>query len=107
MDEIIDRQVAAYNSLDLDAFVSCYAEDVVVEDGRGNVLMKGHKGLRDAYGPFFRDNPELRAGVTHRIQIGSFVVDEERVTGLESDPVCAVVIYHVADDLIDHVRILR
>jgi hypothetical protein len=108
MPEVVDRQVDAYNRHDVDAFVACYAPGIVVEDASGQRLMVGHDAMRDAYAPFFDENPDLRAKVEHRVQLGAYVVDHEHLHGLV-DPAApdeAVVVYHLADGLIDHVRII-
>ena len=34
LDDAVERQVVAYNNHDVDAFVACYAENVVIEDDR-------------------------------------------------------------------------
>ena len=104
--DVVDRQVKAYNDRDIEAFVACYSNDVTVEDARGGVLMRGHEGLREEYGPFFRDNPKLHAEVRHRVVVGDYVVDEEEITGWQAEPVRAVAIYDVADGVIDHVRLI-
>jgi hypothetical protein len=51
----------------------------------------------------------LRAEITTRIRIGDYVIDEERITGRRgsSDDLRAVAIYHVANNLIDRVRLIR
>jgi hypothetical protein len=103
--DAVDRQLAAYNARDVDAFVSCYAEDAVVEDAGGSVLMAGRDDLRREYEPFFRNHPALRARILTRIAIGDYVVDEEEITGWQALPVRAVAIYHVAGDVIDQVRL--
>lgn len=96
----------AYNDRDIEAFVACYGDDVIVEDARGDVLMRGRDGLREEYAPFFRDNPSLHGEIRHRSVVGDYVVDEEEITGWQEEPVLAVAIYHVAGSLIDHVRLI-
>ena len=100
----VDAQLEAYNGRDVEAFVACYAAGVLVEDGAGTPLMRGRDALRAEYGPFFEAAPDLRVEILHRIRIGAYVIDEERITGWEPQPVRAVVVYHVADGLIDRVR---
>jgi hypothetical protein len=102
----VDEQVFAYNARDLERFVACYAEDVVIENGAGEVLMRGADGMREGYGPYFAENPELHAEIVHRIELGDYVVDEERITGAGPEPVHAVAIYHLAEGRIDHVRLI-
>jgi hypothetical protein len=104
--DVVERQVRAYNERDIDAFVACYSANVVVEDARGAVLMSSREGLRDEYAPFFRDNPSLHGEIRHRAVVGDYVVDDEEITGWQAGPVQAVAIYHVADGVIDHVRLI-
>jgi hypothetical protein len=45
-DHAVARQVRAWNAGDLEAFLLCFAEDVVVEDADGNVQSTGRNVLR-------------------------------------------------------------
>ena len=62
------------------------------------------------YGALFANSPSLRAEVPTRIRAGAFVVDEERVTGLNLPglpaEMHAAVAYWVRDGRIVHVRVL-
>lgn len=103
---MVDRQLQAYNDRDIDEFIACYSDDVVVEDARGAVLMTGREGLREEYAPFFRGHPSLRVEIRHRAVVGEYVVDDEEITGWQAGAVQAVAIYHVAGSVIDHVRLI-
>ena len=106
--DAVETQVQAYNAHELDAFVACYAEEVVVEDGDGNELVRGRSGMRERYGRLFRESPAVQAEILTRIRLGRYVVDEERVTGRAEGDLHAVVIYRLDDEgLIDHVLFLR
>lgn len=106
--DAVERQLQAYNGRDADAFAACYANDVVVENLGGEVVMRGRDELRRLYGELFATRPDLHVEITSRIRVGSWVVDEERVEGLEEDEVHAVAIYRLGKDgLIAHVRFLR
>jgi hypothetical protein len=111
MDETdpVERQVEAYNRRDLDAFLDCYSPGVVIEDATGNVLMQGHDALAAAYGELFSESPELHADIKTRIRVGDYVIDEEVVTGRRrsAEAVRVAVIYHLAADVIDRVRMIR
>lgn len=108
MEDAVERQERAYNEHDLDGFVACYAEGVVVEDAHGNVVMSGRDDMRERYGGLFAGSPDARAEVVTRIRVGSYVIDEERVTGRPDGDVHVVAIYRLdADGSIDHVRFLR
>lgn len=106
----VQEQLDAYNARDVERFVACYAADAVVEDAAGQRLMEGRGALRATYGALFANSPELRAEVATRIRVGAFVVDEERVTGLDlpglPSEMHAAVVYRVQDGLIVHVRLL-
>jgi hypothetical protein len=103
----VDAQLAAYNAQDVDAFVACFAEDVVLEDGAGKVISTGRAVMRENYARMFETFPQNRAVILHRIVQGSYVVDHERITGRTPAPYFAVAIYRVEGGLIRHVRFLR
>lgn len=103
----VQGQLEAYNTRDLERFLTCYSTDVTIEDGAGNLLMHGHEAMRQRYGPMFSANPDLCCRIVSRIRIGEYVVDEERITGRGPDELHAVAIYRVAGELITHVRFLR
>jgi len=105
----VARQVDAYNRRDIDAFRSCYAPDTVIEDAVGTILMQGHETMRARYSELFIASPNLRAEIATRIRIGAYVIVEERINGRRdaADEVRVVAIYHVAGDVIDHVRLIR
>jgi hypothetical protein len=107
-EDAVERQVRAYNAHDLEAFVACYAEGVVIEDLDGNVLLSGREDLRHRYGRLFASSPDVRAEVVTRIRAGAYVVDEERVTGRADGDLHAVLVYRIDPHRsIDHVWFLR
>lgn len=102
--EVIDRQIDAYNRRDPDAFVACYAPDATVVQPDGSTLASGHQQIRERDGELFAASPNLRAEIANRIVVGAVVIDEERVTGfvLPGMPseIHAAVVYRVVDGLI-------
>jgi hypothetical protein len=85
----------------------CYADDCIVEDGAGNRLLTGHAEMRPRYETLFKNSPHLHCELVNRTRIGSYVIDEERITGRVPALNHAVVIYRVTNGLITHVRFLR
>jgi hypothetical protein len=79
--DVVDAQLVAYNARDLERFLGCYSTKAVITNSAGDVLAKGHKGIRAMYGPLFDQCPDLSANVMSRITNGNFVVDHEKVTG--------------------------
>jgi uncharacterized protein (TIGR02246 family) len=102
--EVVDEQIAAYNRRDIDGFADCYAENAKVFQSDGSLLASGRDEIRVRYGELFEQSPDLRAEISNRIEVGAFIIDEERVTGfvLPGMPsqIRAAVVYRVADDLI-------
>jgi uncharacterized protein (TIGR02246 family) len=108
--DLVDRQIAAYQERDLDAFLTFYAKDVRIRQFDGSVVADGTDGLRSFYEPLFRDSPQLKARILHRIAAGDYVIDEEETTGVNVPgypaTMHAVVIYQVKDGLIHDVIFL-
>jgi hypothetical protein len=95
------------HSRDLDAFVACYTREAVIEDADGGVQMSGRDEIRKSYGELFESRPNLRAEILSRIRVGSYVVDEEEVSGLTGD-FHAIAIYTLDHEgFIGRVRVLR
>lgn len=108
--DVVAAQVDAYNARDLERFLGCYAADAVIEDGTGQVLMRGHEAMRGLYGQLFAQSPELRCEIRQRIRVGPFVVDEEAVSGVHlagfPTDVHAAAVYRVEGNRIVHMRLL-
>jgi hypothetical protein len=106
----VQAQLDAYNARDLERFLACYAPEIVIEDGAGQRFAEGLDGLRALYGPLFANSPSLHVEVPTRIRAGEFVVDEERVVGVNLPGFPAemhvAVAYRVRDGKIVHVRLL-
>ena len=78
---IVQEQVESYNAGNLDAFVNCYSEDVVVRKFPADTLYVGHEKMRRNYNGLSPDKKVYDVEVTKRIVIGNKVIDEEKVTG--------------------------
>jgi len=105
-ERVVNEQIDAYNRCHLDDFLATYAPDVDICDGAtGELLMKGHAGMRDRYEARFNTSPKLHAHIVNRIVMGSLVIDYERVTGIGEENrtnECAA-IYKVSQGLITQV----
>jgi len=104
--DVVSRVVDALNAHDVDAFIACYAAHATIEDGFDDVLARGHAGLRARYAPMLADFPDARWTVLARIDVGTFVVQHEEVTG-RGDTATHACVYLVRDGLIERERILR
>lgn len=106
----VKEQIEAYNARDLERFINCYSEDVVIEDAKCNIMMQGHDQMRDLYGKLFSESPNLNAKILSRFQVGEYVFDKEHVTGfiLEGYPpeMFSAAVYHIRNEKIVHVRLI-
>jgi uncharacterized protein (TIGR02246 family) len=101
---LIQRQLDAYNAQNLDAYVACYAPDVVVASLNGAVTETGREALRARYAKAFAAFPENRARLVNRMAVGNIVIDHEDVSrgpGKEQFEILAI--YTVKDGLIARV----
>ncbi|KLN60126.1 hypothetical protein WH96_13115 [Kiloniella spongiae] len=106
--ELAEKQLAAYNNHDLDAFCDCFSEDVevqfLIDD---EVLFRGKSALKVTYAERF-SHPGLHAKLLNRIAVGRAVVDEEEVTGLVNGlSLHVLAIYEIEHGLICKVRFER
>lgn len=100
--DVVDRQLQAYNAHNLEGFLSCYSPAIkVVLHPSGQTLDEGLEALRLSYAKLFVECPSLHARITRRIASESMIIDEEEVDGLvDGRTVRSVIMYEVRDGLI-------
>ena len=109
--QVVQKQVHAYNTQDLDAFLATYADDVAItSESTGQVVMNGKEAMRKRYGDMFRKFPENRVQIIERKREGDkVVIDHEIITGRgpeRPDPWdVGWVRYEVEDGLIRRVQL--
>ena len=105
---LAQRQLDAYNAHDLEGFVACYAEDVVVRRLVDNAeRLRGRDALRAAYAPMFAEG-RVHATVVQRVVVGPVAVDEEEVSGHPAGEGLRVIAqYEVRGGLITQVWFVR
>ncbi len=107
--ELVQRQVNAYNSRNLDAFLETYADDArIVSPGAeppGQAIKEG--AVRGTYAHLFQQNPKLHCQILERKVEGNTVTDHERVTGLDGGKVIeGTATYQVSEGRIESVRLM-
>ncbi|KAA0550029.1 steroid delta-isomerase [Bacillus sp. BGMRC 2118] len=81
-DQLAQKQLDAYNKQDIEAFVSIYADDIVVMDFPSNeITLQGKEEFRTRYHNLFLKNPNQHAELKYRLVKGNIVIDHEYVTG--------------------------
>ncbi len=101
-EDVVQRQLDAFNDHDLDAFLLCFADDVVIYDlVDGSVVLRGIDAFRDRYERVFRERPLVRAELAGRLSLSSFIVDRELLTDAEEHPPeDALAIYQVVGGVV-------
>jgi hypothetical protein len=76
---VVQKQLDAFNSRDVDALLSAYAEDAQLFEHPSTLLATGSAELRKRYAVRFQE-ANLHATLLNRIVAGACVVDHEKVT---------------------------
>lgn len=101
---IVQKQVEAYNSHDLEAFLSCFSnssEGYIFPD---KLLGKGKEEQRKVFKEFFANAPQAHAKIFKSISLGNYIINHEVATGMPGDETIeAIVIYKVEKNLITKV----
>jgi uncharacterized protein (TIGR02246 family) len=106
--DIAQKQLDAYNTQDLDEYVSYFTEDVVVAPFHGAPTEIGRDAIHARYAKAFQTFPENKAVLKNRIVVGDTVVDHElviRKPGGEQFEVIAI--YTFRDGLIARVNFAK
>jgi len=103
-EQIVQRQVNAYNHHDARIFAETYAADAVVH--RTGPAIRSRAAIESAYSNVFSANPAVHAEIVERDVNGAVVTDRERASGFADGRVVeATVTYRVRDGLIAAARI--
>ena len=100
---LIDQQVKAYNSRNIDEFLSYYHPRIQIFDMQsGKLRMNGLEEMRARYQNLFESSPNLKATIVNRISLGSMVIDHEKIEGRKDGTIHAIAYYEVK-----HQKIVR
>lgn len=75
--DIVEAHIAPFNNGELEAFVNCFSEDVVVSNYPNKVMYTGRDKMREGYRQFYEEVSEYGVAVKNRIVFGNTVIDEE------------------------------
>lgn len=103
---VIDQQLDAYNSTNIDNFVATYSRNVTVANFPDRVEYQGISTLKREYARLFTHSTGLSCQIRKRIVMGSVVIDLESVTSGETR-FQAIAIYEVENGLISKVTFIR
>tara|TARA_R110002074_G_scaffold161480_3_gene319280 strand:- start:426 stop:1949 length:1524 start_codon:yes stop_codon:yes gene_type:complete len=103
---IVQKQLDAYNSRDINAFLNFYADDVKIYQSSGELRTDGIEKMRISYTDYFESTVDLNCVVKNRIVIGNKVIDQEYITA-NGNSFSAVAIYEVANGKIAKVTFIN
>ena len=106
VENIVQRQLDAYNARDIDRFMDTYSEDVKLFNYPDELQSEGQEKMRKNYKAFFEATPDLNCEIKNRMVIGNKVIDEEFIT-VNGSTFSAVAIYEISNDKIAKVTFLR
>lgn len=110
---IVNQQLEAYNSQDIDEFVATYHPDIEIYNFPGERKYKGKESLRKAYQGMFARLKCLKATSKKRIVLKNMVIDHELAqmcyesSSVVDKSIEVLAIYEVEDGLIRRVVFQR
>lgn len=110
---VIDTQLDAYNSGDIEAFAATYHDDVEINSFSAGLLYQGKSKLKEHYGAKFNSLYFLKATSLKRIVHDRFIVDHELAessslpSGVINNSVKIIAAYEVIDGLIKRVTFMN
>ncbi len=104
-EEIVQKQLDAYNARDIDSFMATYSDDVKLYDFPNTKTTEGQEKMREGYVGFFKTTTDLHCEIKNRMVIGNIVIDEEYITA-NGNNFSAIAIYEVEDGKIAKVTFL-
>lgn len=77
-EQLVQRQLDAYNSKNLEDWLSCYHPDAEQLDFHGTVLARGQDEMQQRISVRFSE-PDLHAKLLNRMVMGDWVTDHELI----------------------------
>ena len=106
--ELAQKQLNAYNYLNLDQFLVPYSDSVVVMEFPSDLRYEGKEQMIKTYEQMFNYAPELHAELKSRMTLGNVVIDEEWVTGIPGiEGISAIVIYTIENNKIQKIQFIQ
>lgn len=105
-EEIVQIQLDAYNSRNIDAFLDTYADNIKIYDYPNTLIYEGKDKMRKRYTSLFEKVPNLFCEIKKRIVIGNKVIDQEYVR-VNDKFISAVAIYEVVNNKITKVTFIE
>lgn len=109
-EQIVQKQLEAYNVRNLQDFMDLMADDVQVYGyGKPKAISDGKKSVEALYKNLFDKSPDLNSVLENRIVIGDNVIDHERITGRmgNHEVIELVVIFETKHNQISRMTVIK
>ena len=105
-DNLVQLQLNAYNTKDIDAFLKPYHDEVEVFEFPDKLLYKGKQTMRLQYADMFTNVTNLHCELLGRVQQWNIVIDQERER-VFVNTFNAIAMYHIEDGKIKKVYFVQ
>ena len=105
-EHIVQKQLEAYNSRNIDEFMATYTQNVKLYNYPNELISEGQEPMRKSYKQWFEQTKDLKALITKRMIIGNKIIDEERVTA-NGQVFNTIAIYEIENGLISKVTFIQ
>ncbi len=105
-EQVVQRQVNAYNARNIDAFMDTYADDIKIYNFPDEISIEGKEKMQERFESMFERVPNLYCEIKNRIVLGNKVVDREYVR-FNDKYSNVIAIYEVTNGKISKVTFLR
>ena len=100
-EDLVNKQHELYNAGDVEAYIKLWADNAkLINMDTGDTLVDGINAIKAHYTKRFSSTPKVHCEVLNRIVAGRYIIDHERVEGIEEKPIEVVAVYQVEDGLI-------
>ena len=109
-EEVVQKQLEAYNNRDIEIFMSVIDESVTVHNFEtGEITLEGYDACKKTYAALFEGSPKLHSKILTRTLFDNKVIDHEYITGRKGSdtPIELVLIYEVNHEKITKMTVLR
>lgn len=109
-EEVVQKQLEAYNERAIDEFMSVIDENVTMRDfTTGEITLEGFDACRKVYAALFKASPKLHSKILTRTVFDNKVIDHEYITGRKGSdtPIELVLIYEVRNEKITNMTVIR
>lgn len=108
--EIIQKNLDAYNSLDINTFMSCFHPKIKLFNfGNEQPTAIGKEEVQRIYQSLFLQSPNLHSTIIKRIAFENKIIDHESITGRmgNKDIIEMVLIYEVEEEKIIKITAIK